>query len=148
MAVFQLNKEKAPSPDGFTIPVYQECWDVIKEDLMRVFIEFHTNGGSNVATTGRRRCGKRKGAFRPMPGWEMGRDFGFASRPVCSGKLGKDHWKFKGGVKLARMGGPFILIEFENKAEANKVLLRGFRCFKDSIHTWKGGPKGGVFSKW
>ncbi|RVW87592.1 putative ribonuclease H protein [Vitis vinifera] len=45
MAVFQLNKEKAPGPDGFTIAVYQECWDVIKEDLMRVFLEFHTNGG-------------------------------------------------------------------------------------------------------
>ncbi|RVW15777.1 LINE-1 retrotransposable element ORF2 protein [Vitis vinifera] len=29
-AVFQLNKEKAPGPDGFTIAVYQECWDVIK----------------------------------------------------------------------------------------------------------------------
>ncbi|RVW16749.1 hypothetical protein CK203_076445 [Vitis vinifera] len=38
MAVFQLNKEKAPGPDGFTIAVYQECWDVIKEDLMRVFL--------------------------------------------------------------------------------------------------------------
>ncbi|RVW67200.1 hypothetical protein CK203_065147 [Vitis vinifera] len=44
MAVFQLNKEKAPGPDGFTIAVYQECWDVIKEDLMRVFFEFHTKG--------------------------------------------------------------------------------------------------------
>ena len=33
MAVFQLNKENAPGPDGFTIAVYQECWDVIKEDL-------------------------------------------------------------------------------------------------------------------
>ncbi|RVX09324.1 LINE-1 retrotransposable element ORF2 protein [Vitis vinifera] len=44
MAVFQLNKEKAPGPNGFTIAVYQECWDVIKEDLMRVFLEFHTNG--------------------------------------------------------------------------------------------------------
>ncbi|RVW51561.1 putative mitochondrial protein [Vitis vinifera] len=44
MAVFQLNKEQALGPDGFTIAVYQECWDVIKEDLMRVFLEFHTNG--------------------------------------------------------------------------------------------------------
>ncbi|RVW86687.1 LINE-1 retrotransposable element ORF2 protein [Vitis vinifera] len=44
MAVFQLNKEKAPGPDGFTLAVYQECWDVIKEDLMRVFFEFHTKG--------------------------------------------------------------------------------------------------------
>ncbi|RVW69982.1 putative mitochondrial protein [Vitis vinifera] len=41
MAVFQLNKEKAPGPDGFTIAVYQECWDVIKEDLMRgVYAKF------------------------------------------------------------------------------------------------------------
>ncbi|KAL6343054.1 hypothetical protein AAG906_017866 [Vitis piasezkii] len=39
MAVFQLNKEKAPGLDGFTIPVYQECRDVIKKDLMRVFLE-------------------------------------------------------------------------------------------------------------
>ena len=44
MAVFQLNKEQALGPDGFTIAVYQECWDVIKEDLMRVFLEFHSNG--------------------------------------------------------------------------------------------------------
>ncbi|RVX13392.1 Transposon TX1 uncharacterized 149 kDa protein [Vitis vinifera] len=49
-AVFQLNKEKAPGPDGFTIAVYQECWDVIKEDLMRVFFEFHTKGVINQST--------------------------------------------------------------------------------------------------
>ncbi|KAL6312635.1 hypothetical protein AAG906_019528 [Vitis piasezkii] len=29
---------KGPRPDGFTIAVYQECWDVIKEDLIRVFL--------------------------------------------------------------------------------------------------------------
>ncbi|RVW29483.1 hypothetical protein CK203_093717 [Vitis vinifera] len=46
------------------------------------------------------------------------------------GRWGKYHWNLK-GVKFARLGGPFILIEFENKAEADKVLLRGFRCFKD-----------------
>ena len=50
MAVFQLNKEKASGPDGFTIAVYRECWDVIKEDLMRVFLEFHTNGVINQST--------------------------------------------------------------------------------------------------
>ncbi|RVW58950.1 Retrovirus-related Pol polyprotein from transposon RE1 [Vitis vinifera] len=50
MAVFQLNKEKAPGPNGFTLAVYQECWDVIKEDLMRVFFEFHTKGVINQST--------------------------------------------------------------------------------------------------
>ncbi|RVW83230.1 hypothetical protein CK203_039628 [Vitis vinifera] len=30
-AIFQLDRDKAPGPDGFTISVFQECWDVIKE---------------------------------------------------------------------------------------------------------------------
>ena len=50
IAVFQLNKEKVIGLDGFTIAVYQECWDVIKEDLMRVFLEFHTKGVINQST--------------------------------------------------------------------------------------------------
>ena len=50
MAVFQLNKKKTPGPDGFTIAMYQECWDFIKEDLMKVFLEFHTNGIINQST--------------------------------------------------------------------------------------------------
>ena len=50
LAIFQLNKEKAPGSDGFTIVVYQKYWDVIKEDLIRVFLEFHTNGIINKST--------------------------------------------------------------------------------------------------
>ena len=36
--------------DGFTIVVFQDCWDVIKEDLMRVFAEFHNSGIINQST--------------------------------------------------------------------------------------------------
>ena len=50
LAVFQLNKEKAPSPDGFSLALYQECWDEIKEDLLRVFVEFHGKGIINKST--------------------------------------------------------------------------------------------------
>ncbi|RVW83280.1 putative mitochondrial protein [Vitis vinifera] len=39
--IFQLHRDKAPGSDGFTIAVFQDCWDVIKEDLVRVFAEFH-----------------------------------------------------------------------------------------------------------
>ena len=49
------------------------------------------------------------------------------------GTWGRSHWNLKGGVKFARLGAPFILIEFENKAEAKKVLLKGLRCFKESF---------------
>ena len=41
-ANFQLDRDKAPGPDGFTIAVFQDCWDVIKEDLVRVFAEFRS----------------------------------------------------------------------------------------------------------
>ncbi|RVW47466.1 putative ribonuclease H protein [Vitis vinifera] len=49
-AIFQLDKDKAPGPDGFTIAVFQDCWDVIKDDLVRVFAEFHNSGIINQNT--------------------------------------------------------------------------------------------------
>ena len=49
-AFFQLNRDKAPGPNGFTMALYQECWDVIKEDLMKVFHEFHSSRLINRST--------------------------------------------------------------------------------------------------
>ena len=49
-AIFQLNRDKAPGPDGFTIAVFQDYWDVIKEDLVRVFAEIHRSGIINQST--------------------------------------------------------------------------------------------------
>jgi hypothetical protein len=34
-------KDKALGPDGFSVAFFQDCWDVIKPDLMRVFLDFH-----------------------------------------------------------------------------------------------------------
>ncbi|RVW56444.1 hypothetical protein CK203_072542 [Vitis vinifera] len=42
--ILELDKVKALGPNGFTIAMFQECWDVIKEDLIRVFLEFHRSG--------------------------------------------------------------------------------------------------------
>ena len=49
-AISQLDRDKAPGPDVFTIAVFQDCWDVIKEDLVRVFAEFHSSGIINQST--------------------------------------------------------------------------------------------------
>ena len=49
-AIFQLDKNKASGSDGFTIAVFQDCWDVIKEDLVRVFAKFHRSGIINQST--------------------------------------------------------------------------------------------------
>jgi hypothetical protein len=39
-----LNGNKAPGPDGFTMAFFQKCWDMLKIDIMDVFAEFHTRG--------------------------------------------------------------------------------------------------------
>ena len=44
--IFQLDRDKAPEPDG----LFQDCWDVIKENLVRVFAEFHRSGVINQST--------------------------------------------------------------------------------------------------
>ncbi|KAL6328062.1 hypothetical protein AAG906_033333 [Vitis piasezkii] len=72
-AIFQLDRDKAPGPDGFTIAVFQECWDVIKEELVRVFAEFHRSGIINQNTNAsfivllpKKSLSKRISDFRPI----------------------------------------------------------------------------------
>jgi hypothetical protein len=36
-----MEHNKAPGPDGFSAEFYQSCWEMIKEDLMTLFREFH-----------------------------------------------------------------------------------------------------------
>ena len=40
-AVFQMEHNKAPGPDGFPAEFYQNFWDLIKNDLMDLFVELH-----------------------------------------------------------------------------------------------------------
>jgi hypothetical protein len=40
-AIFQMEHNKAPRPDGFSTEFYQSCWEIIKNDFMTLFQEFH-----------------------------------------------------------------------------------------------------------
>ena len=40
-AVFQMEHNKAPGPDGFPVEFYQFFWETIKADLIQLFVEFH-----------------------------------------------------------------------------------------------------------
>jgi hypothetical protein len=46
-AVFQMEHNKAPGPNGFPTEFYQSCWEIIKYDLMKLFWEFH-NGNLSL----------------------------------------------------------------------------------------------------
>lgn len=35
--------KKAPYPDGFSIEFLKGCWDMVKMNLIRVFVEFYLN---------------------------------------------------------------------------------------------------------
>uniref|UniRef100_A0A2N9EUU7 Reverse transcriptase domain-containing protein n=1 Tax=Fagus sylvatica TaxID=28930 RepID=A0A2N9EUU7_FAGSY len=35
--------DKAPGPDGFSLAFFQSCWDIIKQDVMNVFHDFHVS---------------------------------------------------------------------------------------------------------
>lgn len=43
-AMKQLAKEKSPGPDGFQTAVYLNCWEVCKDDLMKVLRDFYARG--------------------------------------------------------------------------------------------------------
>ena len=40
-AIFQMEHNKAPGPDGFPPEFYHVFWTLIKDDLMALFMEFH-----------------------------------------------------------------------------------------------------------
>lgn len=46
---------------------------------------------------------------------------------------GKRSWNLRKGVKVMKMGEPFFLLEFEDEGEAERVLNRGTRRFKDRL---------------
>jgi len=39
-----MNGDKASGPNGFFMAFFQVCWVVLKEDIMKVFRDFHASG--------------------------------------------------------------------------------------------------------
>ena len=44
LALLDLNGDKAPRPDGFTVAFWKFSWDIVKNDVMDVFKDFHQQG--------------------------------------------------------------------------------------------------------
>ena len=41
-AFMEVEGDKAPSPDGFTMAFFQKCWSVLEQDIMAFFADFHS----------------------------------------------------------------------------------------------------------
>lgn len=48
-AVLASPAEKAPGPDGFNRQFFHSCWDLIKDEVMAIFHQFHSLSGANFA---------------------------------------------------------------------------------------------------
>jgi hypothetical protein len=42
--IFGMDENKAPGLDEFSLAFFQACWDVLKDDIMAVFSNFHVHG--------------------------------------------------------------------------------------------------------
>ena len=42
-------------------------------------------------------------------------------------------WNLKKDMKVMKLGGTFFLLEFEDEEEAERVLKRGMRRYKDKL---------------
>ncbi|KAL6328817.1 hypothetical protein AAG906_003834 [Vitis piasezkii] len=40
-ALMDMNGDKAPGPDGFTLAFWQSCWDFVKDEILDMFKEFY-----------------------------------------------------------------------------------------------------------
>jgi hypothetical protein len=40
-AIFQMDHNKVLDSDGFLVKFYLSCWEIIKDDIMPLFREFH-----------------------------------------------------------------------------------------------------------
>ncbi|KAM2348663.1 hypothetical protein ACFX1X_012268 [Malus domestica] len=49
-AVFDCGKDKSPGPDGFSMQMFQHCWDILKKDIMKIMEEFFEKGIINAVT--------------------------------------------------------------------------------------------------
>lgn len=40
-AIFSMEKNTAPVPDHFLVEFYQHCLDIVKADMVALFVDFH-----------------------------------------------------------------------------------------------------------
>lgn len=44
VALFQMDPWKALGVDGFSVMFFQDCWDIIQDDFLKVSLEFLNDG--------------------------------------------------------------------------------------------------------
>ncbi|RVW68792.1 hypothetical protein CK203_060972 [Vitis vinifera] len=89
-------------------------------------------GGWVIFVGGRGLRNREEGLGRCLVGrWDGGRWWRWRWFWLENG--GVQQWNLKKGMKVLKLGGPFMLLEFKDEEEAERVLKRGTRRFKDKV---------------
>ncbi|WVZ62277.1 hypothetical protein U9M48_012041 [Paspalum notatum var. saurae] len=72
--IFSMPSDKARGPDGFTGVFFKECWDIIKEDVLKAFHQLHGMNGTdfkflnsaNIVLIPKKSDAKSVGDYRPI----------------------------------------------------------------------------------
>ena len=69
----EMNGDKAPDPDGFTLAFWQSCWEFVKEEIIEMFKEFYEHSSFLKSLNNTflvlipKKCGAEDlGDFRPI----------------------------------------------------------------------------------
>lgn len=50
--IWSFNNNKSPRPDDFSMAFFKDCWEIVKEDILKIVEDFHSSGflelGSNA----------------------------------------------------------------------------------------------------
>ncbi|RVW91853.1 LINE-1 reverse transcriptase-like [Vitis vinifera] len=72
-ALMEMNGDKAPGPDGFTLAFWQSCWEFVKEEIIEMFKEFYDHSSFLKSLNNTflvlipKKCGAEDlGDFRPI----------------------------------------------------------------------------------
>lgn len=72
-ALFQMNPDKAPRPDGMTPGFYQQYWKIVGQDILKLVRNFFSSGvllddlnATNIVLIPKKKCPMIVGDLRPI----------------------------------------------------------------------------------
>ncbi|RVW34020.1 hypothetical protein CK203_091994 [Vitis vinifera] len=142
-ALMEMNGDKAPGPDGFSVFFWQCCWEFVKEEILEMFKEFHDQNTflKSINNTFLVLIPKKGGAedfgdFRPIS--LLGNAF-VKGRQILDASLIAneviDNWNKKGARGLSAMAEVDVVVYLHSQifSYVNGTPLVSFRVPKGCV---------------